>query len=70
MAAYKVTLYNTDSNAVVRPNASNEMTNILKNGDKEGNWNEPTMAYFNLLYQHSPGNCEVKRPSQWVLPKW
>jgi len=36
MAVYKVTLYNTDSNAVVRPNASNEMTNILKNGDKEG----------------------------------
>jgi hypothetical protein len=36
MAAYEVTLYNTDSNAVVRPTASNEMTNILKNDEKEG----------------------------------
>jgi hypothetical protein len=36
MAAYKVTLYNTDSNALVRPTASNETTNILKNGDKDG----------------------------------
>jgi hypothetical protein len=36
MAAYKVTLYNTDSNALVRPIISNETTNILKNADKEG----------------------------------
>jgi len=36
MATYKVTLYSTDSNAMVRPTASNETTNILKNGDKEG----------------------------------
>ena len=64
MAAYKVTLYNIDSNAVVRPTSSNEMPNILKNGDKEGIWKESIMAYFNLLYQHSPENSEIKRPSQ------
>lgn len=48
MAAYEVTLYNTDLNAVFRPTVSNEMTNILKNGDKEGILKESSMAYFNL----------------------
>jgi hypothetical protein len=51
---------------VVRPTASNEMTNILKNGDKVRIWKKSSMVYFN--YQHSPGNSEIKRPSQWGLP--
>lgn len=39
---------------------SNEMINILKNGDKVRIWKESGKAYFNLLYQHSPGNSENK----------
>lgn len=33
MTAYEVTFDNTDSNAAVRPTASNETTNIFKNGN-------------------------------------
>jgi hypothetical protein len=57
---YKVTSDSCDLNAVVRPTASNEMINIVKNGDKVRIWKKSSVAHLKLLHQHSFGNSETQ----------